>query len=79
VPHFTFQLDDGQGHREPLSGITLPDAEAAWYHAYRSARELLCQKIGHAEGWQRHTLEVEDELGELVWSVPMAEMVELAS
>ena len=88
MPHFFFHLHDGKSRLEDRSGVSLPDAEAAWYQAYRSARDLLAGDDGPCAGrggsierrrWLGHSLEVEDEKGGHVWTVPIAEVVEIVT
>ena len=79
MPHFFFHLQHGQARVEDQRGVALPDAEAAWYQAYRNARDLI-----HAEGpdgrtWDRETLEVVDERGGPVWTMPLSEIAELTT
>jgi hypothetical protein len=75
MPHFFFHLQNGKARVEDRSGVSLPDAEAAWYQAYRSARELLADRRLDGE----HRLEVEDERGLPVWTVPLDEIAQLAT
>lgn len=77
MPQFYFHLHDGQALVQDSSGVSLPDAEAAFYQAYRRARELL----GGAAGAERdpRRVEVEDGNGESVWSLPLHEIREAAA
>jgi hypothetical protein len=78
MPHFYFHLLNGGARREDRRGVSLPDAEAAWYQAYRSAREILtAAKPGGAE-LTAHVLQIDDERGAPVWTVPLAEIAEIA-
>lgn len=85
MPHFFFHLHDGKSRLEDSRGVSLPDAEAAWYQAFRNAREIVASAGGapgrpaerrHLNG---HALEVEDELGRHVWTLPLVEIVELVA
>ena len=76
MPHFYFHLQTGDGRLRDPSGISLPDEEAAWYQAYRRARELTAAPVGERRQW--HAVEVEDERGTAVWTLPLAELVEPA-
>jgi len=77
MPHFYFHLQNGKGRLEDRRGVALPDAEAAWYQAYRSARELLADDTRARYEWAQHWLEVEDDRGRSVWTVPVVEIGEL--
>ena len=77
VPHFYFHLQGGEGRVPDPNGVSLPDEEAAWYQAYRRAREIAAAPGGeNRRGW--HSVEVEDERGAAIWTLPLAELVELA-
>ncbi len=78
MPQFYFHLHEGERRVEDPSGVCLPDEEAAWYQAYRSARELVAAGGGDRRQWQAHALEVEDERGAQVWTLALAELAELA-
>ena len=77
MPHFYFHLQHGQARVEDARGVVLPDAEAAWYQAYRSARDLLAADGRDRRQWGGHSLEVVDERGARVWTMPLQEIVEL--
>jgi hypothetical protein len=79
MPHFFFHLRDGETRLRDRSGVSLPDAEAAWYQAYRNARDLLLDERAAERGLAGQSLEVEDDRGLPVWSVPLAEIVKLVS
>jgi Domain of unknown function (DUF6894) len=78
MPHFYFHLQNGKSRLEDRCGVSLPDAEAAWYQAYRSAREMLCAKGCGAGDLVAHALEIEDDRGAHVWTVPLAEIAGVA-
>ena len=59
MPHFFFHLHDGKARTADTRGISLPDAEAAWYQAYRSARDLLVVGGGERRQWGGHSVEVD--------------------
>lgn len=76
MPHYFFHLHDGDARLVDSSGVSLPDAEAAWYQAYRNARELLAG--GQDRGrWASQSLRVEEEGGHPVWTVPLTDIAEL--
>jgi hypothetical protein len=77
MPHFFFHLQQGKARVEDRRGVSLPDAEAAWYQAYRSARDLLAAGGRDRRQWGAHSLEVVDERGGHVWTVPLTEIAEL--
>jgi hypothetical protein len=79
MPHFFFHLQSGKARVEDRRGVSLPDAEAAWYQAYRSARDLLAADGRDRRQWGDHILQVEDERGAHVWTVPLTEIAELTT
>jgi hypothetical protein len=79
MPHFYFHLQQGPARVEDRSGVSLPDAEAAWYQAYRSARDLLASDTRERCQWGGHFFMVEDEGGAAVWNVPLSEIAELTT
>ena len=58
--------------------IVLPDAEAAWYQAVRSAREIVNRqmRIGCLEPGQ--CVEIADEKGQPINAVPLDEVAGVA-
>jgi hypothetical protein len=79
MPHFFFHLQNGKARLEDRCGVALPDAEAAWYQAYRSARDLLAADRRERQAWKGHSVEVVDERGGHVWTMPLIEIVELVT
>ncbi|MFN3945925.1 MAG: DUF6894 family protein [Allosphingosinicella sp.] len=78
MPRFYFHLQhEQQGCRTDEEGSDLPDEEAAWYHAFRSARDLIVARIDEAFEAADHSIQVEDEVGREVLSLPLIEVVEL--
>jgi hypothetical protein len=79
MPHYFFHLHDGDARLEDASGVCLPDAEAAWYQAYRSARDLLARDGQDRGRWASQCLRVEEAGGLPVWTVPLTDIAELTS
>ena len=79
MPHFFFHLHDGKARRADSLGVALPDAEAAWYQAYRHARDIVAVRQGDRRQWLGQSLEVEDDNGGPVWSMPLIEIAELVT
>ena len=65
MPRFYFHVHDGASHFKDVEGVSLPDAEAAWYQAVRSARELIRRDLKQESDCPRY-VEIEDELGKAV-------------
>ena len=73
MPRFYFHVHDGAHHLKDEEGVSLPDAEAAWYQAVRSARELIRLELKPGGGSARY-VEIEDELGKPVTRLPFEEV-----
>lgn len=58
--------------------MNLPDAEAAWYQAYRSAGAYCCTSTGGTEDLNAPSLQVEDETGATVLALPFSELLAVA-
>ena len=64
MPRYYFHLRGGRGTRLlDEHGMPLPDAEAAWYQAVRSARELILADRALGYSWAEQKIEVEDWTG----------------
>jgi hypothetical protein len=74
MPRYYFHL---HGHRDPLvdeTGVVLPDSEAAWYQAVRSAREVIRADLHSGLRWEDRTIEIVDEGGVRVEHIPLADI-----
>ncbi len=78
MPRFFFHFQDGERLRTDPVGVVLPDAEAAWYQAVRSAREIIHQdvKVGVLRPGQ--CVEISDEQGQPINAVPLEEVAGVA-
>jgi hypothetical protein len=79
MPHFFFHIQQGKARLLDRTGVDLPDAEAAWYQAYRNARDILTAGGRDRRQWGDHSLQVEDERGAHVWTIPLTEIAELVT
>ena len=66
MPRFYFHLETGEAKLKDEEGVALPDAEAAWYQAVRSARDLIRADLCLGSSWQGRRMEIEDEQGSSV-------------
>jgi hypothetical protein len=66
MPHYYFHLHRRDSILRDEAGLALPDPEAAWYHAARSARELI--RAEHVAGacWHGQAIEIADSAGEAI-------------
>ncbi len=77
MPIFFFHVRGGDGQSEDPQGVELPDEEAAFYQAYRRARDL-------ADGDRaligiEPRLVVENEERHRIWSIPVNELVSVGA
>jgi hypothetical protein len=74
MPRYYFHLHDHGSKLGDEQGMALPDAEAAWYQAIRSARELIKADLRLGCSWDAQTMEIEDDQGTAVCQVPLQEV-----
>ncbi len=78
MPHYYFHLAREGGRIKDEGGLKLPDAEAAWYQAVRSARYLVRAELALGTRWEREAIEICDEGGSRVDQVALADIVHYA-
>ncbi|HEX8483407.1 MAG TPA: hypothetical protein VF650_16025 [Allosphingosinicella sp.] len=78
MPHYYFHLAREGGRLQDEEGLKLPDAEAAWYQAVRSARELVRGELALGARWDSQAIEICDECGVRVDQVALADIVHYA-
>ena len=78
MPRFYFHLDDAGYQLKDEEGMALPDAEAAWYQAVRSARELIRGELALGTRWDHQAIEIFDEGGAPVDHVALSDIVHYA-
>ena len=78
MPRFFFHLEDAGTHLKDEEGMALPDAEAAWYQAVRSVRDLIRADLHLGSSWRGRRLEIEDEQGLPVHQVRFEEVANYA-
>lgn len=77
VPRYRFHVCDGAGFCEDPEGIELPDREAAYREAVRSARSLMVDEIIQGRLSLASFIEVEDENGAHLFTVTFEDAVEI--
>jgi hypothetical protein len=78
MPRFYFHYQDGAERRADPEGMVLPDAEAAWYQAVRSAREIVNRDLRTGVLRPGQRVEIADEAGLQINAVPLDEVVGVA-
>jgi hypothetical protein len=74
MPHFYFHFESSGVRVRDEVGLALPDAEAAWYQAVRSARDLIRAEATIGCSWEQQAVEIMDEKGLRIDRVPLQEI-----
>ena len=75
MPHYRFNVK-GEGHTFPdHEGRWLSDVAAAHQHAVENVRDRVRQSLYGVHDWEEWTIEVLDEAGDPVASVPIVKPV----
>ena len=78
MPHFFFHFESRGVRVRDEIGLRLPDAEAAWYQAVRSARDLIRAEESLGCSWEEQAVQIEDATGIPVDRVPLLEIARFA-
>ena len=78
MPRYYFHFEDRGVRVRDEVGLALPDAEAAWYQAVRSARDLIRAEESIGCSWEEQAVDIEDEAGVRVERVPLLEIARFA-
>jgi hypothetical protein len=78
MPLFYFHLQRDGGRLDDEEGMRLPDKEAAWYQAVRSARELVRAELLLGGRWEAQAILIEDDSGGAVDTLPLADVARYA-
>ncbi|PSJ40801.1 DUF6894 family protein [Allosphingosinicella deserti] len=78
MPLFYFHFEHQGVQVKDEQGLSLPDHEAAWYQAVRSARDLIRAEQTLGCGWAGQWVQIEDEGGIPVDRIPLEEIARYA-
>ena len=78
MPRFYFHYQDGGGRRSGPLEVVLPDAEAAWYQAVRSAREIVNHQMRIGCLTPGQCVEIDEEKGQPINAIPLDEVAGVA-
>jgi hypothetical protein len=78
MPRYSFHFESHGVRVRDEVGLALPDVEAAWYQAVRSARELIRAEKSIGFSWEEQAVDIEDEAGIRVERVPLLEIARFA-
>lgn len=79
MPRFYFHVHGRQDRLTDEQGLVLPDAEAAWYQAVRSAREIIRGDLHLGCRFEDQIIEIADERGAPVDHIPLLEIARYAT
>jgi len=79
MPRFYFHIVDGEDVTRDEEGLDLPDREAARLAALDGARDIMAAEIHQGAIDLRMRIEVEDEEGQALLSVPFADAVQVSA
>lgn len=79
MPRYFFHFESHGVRVRDEVGLRLPDSEAAWYQAVRSARDLIRAEQTLGCSFDHHSVEIEDEQGVPVDRIPLEEIAGFAS
>jgi hypothetical protein len=78
MPRYYFHLHGQRDRLVDETGVVLPDPEAAWYQAVRSAREVLRADLHLGLAFEDQRIEIFDEGGTPVDHIPLADIANYA-
>ncbi len=78
MPRYFFHFESHGVRVRDEVGLALPDAEAAWYQAVRSARDLIRAEEAIGCSFDEQAVEIEDDKGAPVDRVPLLEIARFA-
>ena len=78
MPRYFFHFETQGVRVRDEVGLPLPDAEAAWYQAVRSARDLIRAESSIGCSWDAQAVQIEDQEGFPVDRVPLLEIARFA-
>jgi hypothetical protein len=79
MPRFYFHLENRGARVRDEVGLALPDAEAAFYQAVRSGRDLIMAESRIGGRVEDQTVEIEEEGGMPVDRIPLREIARFAT
>jgi hypothetical protein len=78
MPRYYFHLHSPGSGLKDEEGVVLPDNEAAWYQAVRSARELIRGDLHLGCSWEDQEIQIEDAEGLPLNHIPLRDIASYA-
>jgi hypothetical protein len=78
MPRYYFHLHGHPNRLRDEEGVVLPDSEAAWFQAVRSAREIIRADLHLGCDFEGRAIEIVDERGAPVEQIPLVDIARYA-
>lgn len=78
MPRYYFHVHGSGDALKDEEGLVLPDVEAAWYQAVRSAREIIRADVQIGCPYDDQLIEIADDKGWPLEQVPLREVARYA-
>jgi hypothetical protein len=78
MPRYYFHVHGPRDRLRDEVGVVLPDVEAAWYQAVRSARDLIRADVQIGCPFDEQAIEIADEKGRPLEQVPLKDVARYA-
>ncbi|HEY0313486.1 MAG TPA: hypothetical protein VGC56_13435 [Allosphingosinicella sp.] len=78
MPRYYFHVHGPRDRLRDEEGLVLPDAEAAWYQALRSAREIIRADVQLGCGFDEQAIEIADDKGRPLSQLPLRDVARYA-
>jgi hypothetical protein len=79
MPHFFLNIYDGLGHAQDEEGVDVPSLDEARYRAVEGIRSLLGEEVKAGRLNLDGRIEIADQSGSVLATVPYAECVDVQS
>jgi hypothetical protein len=78
MPRYYFHVHGPKDRLRDEEGLVLPDVEAAWYQAVRSARDLIRADVHLGCRFEEHAIEIADDRGRPLDQLPLKDVARYA-
>jgi hypothetical protein len=79
MPRYYFNVHGPRDRLRDEHGVVLPDNEAAWFQAVRSARDLIRADLYLGMSFTDQAIEIVDEGGRPIEQIPLADVATYAT
>jgi hypothetical protein len=78
MPRYYFHVHGPRDRLSDEEGVVLPDVEAAWYQAVRSARDLIRADVHLGCPFEEQAIEIADDKGRRLDRLPLKDVAHYA-